>query len=341
MRNLIQAIMIPAVCLTLAADSTGRITGKVTTSDGKPVANASINLTRADINWAKDLKVSDKGTFMQVGLEPKDYKVTVSAPGLQTYVEDIHIPLGEALTRNFVLKTPQEATAEAIKNGAAKPADATMDTKATSGAAAYNTGIEFYNQQKFAEALPFLEKAAKDLREGVATMPEGEDKKAMEAQVPVGERVYGLALYSVAKSDAASADLALKAEPFLVTANARDPKDQRVLVALLEIAKQKQDAVATKKYQDALDLLIGPRPEASYNDGVTAYKENRFQDTKDCVNKAIALDPKFADAYYLLGMADVNLGDLKGAKEAFKKYIEVAPTGKHAAEAKEVIKELK
>ena len=340
MRKLFAAIMIPAVCLTLAADSTGRISGKVTTKDGKPVAGAVITISRTDINWTKELKVSDKGTYMQVGLEPKDFKLTVSAPGLQTYKEDVHIPLGDTLVKNVTLLTNAEAAAEVIKAGGGAAVSA-GDAKAMTGSAAFNSGVEFYNQQKFAEALPFIEKAVGDLKEAVGTMKDGEAKTSTTTQIAVAERVYGITLYEVGKAQAEDHSLMLKAEPYLAAAYEKNPKDQRLLVGLLDIAKLKNDKDATAKYQAALDVMIGPRPEVAYNEGVSAFNDGKYKEAKEAVTKAISMDPKFADSYWLLGVVDFGLNDVKGAKEAFKKYMEMAPTGKKSGEVKEFLKELK
>ena len=235
MRNLITALMIPAVCMTLAADSTGRISGKVTGKDGKPVPGVVITISRTDINWTKELKASDRGTFMQVGLEPKDFKFTVTAPGYQTYKEEFHVPLGDTLIKNITLLTGQEAGAEALKTGGAVVVKAPVDDKTMTGSAAYNAGVEAYNQQKFSEALPFLEKAVTDLKEGLPAMKEGDARKAVETQIPVAERVYGICLFEVGKADEGRRDLLVKAGPYLAAAYERNPKDQRLLVDLVDL----------------------------------------------------------------------------------------------------------
>jgi len=342
MRNLITALMIPAVCMTLAADSTGRISGKVLGKDGKPVPGVVIIISRTDINWTKELKTSDKGTFMQVGLEPKDFKFTVSAPGYHPFKEELHIPLGDTLIKNITLLTEQEAGAEALKaSGGVAAVKAPVDDKTMTGTAAYNAGVEAYNQQKFADALPFLEKAVTDLKEALPAMKEGDARKAVETQVPVAERVYGICLFEVGKADEGRRDLIVKAGPYLAAAYEKNPKDQRLLVDLVEVAKVNHDDAAQQKYQAALDTLIGPRPELAYNNGVTAFNDGKYKEAKEYVNKAIAMDPKFADSYWLLGVVSFGLNDIKGAKEAFKKYMEIAPTGKKAGEVKEFLKELK
>lgn len=57
--------------------------------------------------------------------------------------------------------------------------------------------------------------------------------------------------------------------------------------------------------------------------------------------RIIELDPKFSDAYFNLGVVLWRHRDLKGALRAFETYLEVAPEGERAQEAKKAIEELK
>lgn len=339
MRNLISGLMIPAICLSLAAESTGRLAGTVKTKSGVAIPNAVLLLERADIKWSKEVKVSDKGTFMQVGLEPREFNITVSAPGYAPMKIKRKVPLAETLTENIVLLTPDEARAENLKN----PAEGVNvgEAKDSEGSANFNQGVGFYNEQKYAEALPFIEKAYKAIQEAVATIKDADAKAEAEAKLPTIERVYGILLVETAKGDATKKAQMLCAEPFLVRANAKAPTDQRVLLSLIEVAKAKADPVMQKQYQGALDTLLGPRPELAYNDAVTAFNGEKYKEAKVFLTKAIEADPKFADSYYLLGVVEFSLGNPKAAKEAFKQYQIIAPTGKKAGEVRDFLKELK
>ena len=65
-------------------------------------------------------------------------------------------------------------------------------------------------------------------------------------------------------------------------------------------------------------------------------------------DKAIAADPARADAYYWKGTNLIGAATLQGDKmvappgtaEAFQKYLELAPTGPHAEEAKAMLQGL-
>jgi len=339
MKNILKAALIPAMCVSLYGQVFGRIQGTVTTTDGTPVAGAEVELARLDITWVKKIKADAKGAFMQVGLEPKNFKVTVTAPGMAPTEDQIKIPMNDVVIKHFILRTPKEARAEAPK-GTEAVAPTPAELKASSGSAALVTALEAYNQQKFAEALPGLEKAVADLNESATTMPEGDARKVLTTQIATAERVYGLTLVEVGKEEPARPELTLKAEPYLAAAYKNNPKDVRYVNGLIEVAKAKHDAEGAKKYQAEADAIIGPRPELAFNEASTAWNAGKADKAMEGVKKAMAMDPKFPDSYYLLGLLELNKGDVKAAKAAWHKYLELAPTGRKAGEVKGYLKEL-
>ena len=338
MRHIATAILIPAICMSLAADTSGRISAKVTTKAGVGIKDAKVKLERSEITWAKEIKSNDKGQIMLVGLEPKEFKVTVSAEGYVTLHDSFKIPVGDVLERTYVLLTPDEARAAGHASDAPKDPN---EAKLAAGAEAYNHGIALYNEQKYAEALPLFEQAFKNLTETTAAQTDPETKKEWEAKLPALERLYAVVLIETVKADPAKRDLAKQAEPMLVRAFERNPKDQRVVGSLLDLATIYNDAEMTKKYTAAMDAIIGPRPELAYNEGVTKHNAGDEAGAKLALQKAITLDPKFPESYYLLGVVEFSLGNSKAAKENFKKYMDIAPTGRKAGEVKEFLHELK
>lgn len=339
MRNLVPALLIPFACVSLAAQSTGRLAGKILGKDGKPVPGVVLKISRKEIKWEKVLSVDSKGSFMQVGLDPKEYDAEVSAPGYQSIKESFKIPLADTLTREWTLLTTQEATDEAIKRGQANMSES--DLKSMSGSNAFNSGVEFFNNKQFADAAPFMEKAVADLREALKTMKDGEERKATEGRLVIAERVCGITLYEVGRKDPVNKEMLAKAVPMLKSAFERNPKDQMLASSLVEVSKATGNTADAAKYQAAFEALVGPRPELAYNDGVNAFNNGDYKTAKTHVDRAIATDPKFADSYWLKGVVEFGLGNVKAAKEAFKTYLEKAPNGKKAGEVKEFLKELK
>lgn len=337
MKILLPAIIFPMACLTLGAQTTGQLSGKVTTKAGKPVANAQITLSRIGISWTKTIISGENGSYMQVGLDPKEYDLVVKAEGFAPMQPArIKIPLGTTLVRDIVLFTPEEARAVA---GAQAPADPGA-AAANAGADAFNKGVALFNQQPpaFSEALPFFESAYGSLKDSLAKTTDEKMIEDTKKQLPTIERVYGISAFEVGKADPErKAQLWATAEPLLTKSLALAPKDQRLLTYLMEYHQFKGNAEEAKKYQAALDAILGPRPELAYNAGVEAFNAGKMSEAKAHLQKAIATDPKFPKSYYLLGMVEFGLNNLKATKENLTKYLELAPNGDKAGEVKEML----
>lgn len=338
MRRIFPLFLTSAICLTLTADSTGGITGKVLTKAGQPIPSAIVTLKRTDINYVKEMKADAKGKFIQVGLSPVEFDVLVQAPGFVNLQDHFKIPLGELMKRDFTLLTPEEARAAIGKTVTAPPVDPGAMLE-DAGYTAFNEATGHYNAKEWKLAEPLFGKAYASLTESLTHTKDEVTKGEIQEKLKTVTRVYGVVLYEVGKEDKAISKFD-QAKPLLENAYELNNKDIRVIEALLTISKEKGDKEAMAKYQAAIDVVVGPRPENAYNDGVAAYNANKFKAAKEFILKAIEIDPKFADSYYILGLIETNNNNLKAAKDAFKKCLELSPAGKHAGECKEFIKAL-
>lgn len=70
-----------------------------------------------------------------------------------------------------------------------------------------------------------------------------------------------------------------------------------------------------------------------YNDGLRFYYANDYQKTIESLKKAIALNPNYTDAYYLLGLAYGAIGDNDSKIEAFQAIISINPKHTEAYQA--------
>lgn len=333
MRRLVLALLLPAACLSVQAESTGRISGQILTKDGKPVPGAKINLKRTDRNWSKDLTPDKNGKFLQVGLEPKDFEFTVTAEGYTDYKEFIKIPLADVLIKNITLLTPAESRTKVLATGGTLvvPEDpgAALDAE---GRDAFNQAIPFYNEGKYADALPLVEKAHKALSEAMTKLKNEESKAELAPEFMKIERVLGICLAQAGAVKEAG-------EPYLLKALERNPKDERVLSALIASSKAKQDKAAEQKYTAALESIQGPNPDVIYNKGVDAFNNGKTKEAKTFFLKALEVAPKYAEAHFLLAMVEFGDNNLRGTKQHLEQYIELAPNGRNAATAKEMLKD--
>jgi tetratricopeptide (TPR) repeat protein len=58
----------------------------------------------------------------------------------------------------------------------------------------------------------------------------------------------------------------------------------------------------------------------------------------DWARKALALDASLPEAYVLVGRAAVAAGDTRAAADAYRRYLDLAPRGWHAAEARRALR---
>jgi tetratricopeptide (TPR) repeat protein len=76
------------------------------------------------------------------------------------------------------------------------------------------------------------------------------------------------------------------------------------------------------------------------NAGFALYKLGKYEDAVQWFQKAIGIDANRAVAYLNLGDAYAMLQRKQEARQAFEKYLELAPNGRSAASVKEKLRAL-
>lgn len=96
-----------------AQEVTTAVTGAISTSDGKPIANATIEITHVPTGTIRTLPVAESGRFSVSGLRPGGpYILKVSAQGYRTYqVTDLQLALNDTTSLNIALE-PEAADAK-------------------------------------------------------------------------------------------------------------------------------------------------------------------------------------------------------------------------------------
>ncbi len=72
----------------------------------------------------------------------------------------------------------------------------------------------------------------------------------------------------------------------------------------------------------------------------TALGAGRSGEAMELAHLAIVTDPRAADAYVVVGKVQHDSGRLAEARDAFRKYLELAPLGTHAQEARDALTSL-
>jgi tetratricopeptide (TPR) repeat protein len=104
---------------------------------------------------------------------------------------------------------------------------------------------------------------------------------------------------------------------------------------------------ASDAYEAAAKAMPANAGMYYYNESVTLYNSGKLSEAAAAADKAIAADPNKADAYYIKGQALIPQATVDpktqkivappGCVDAYQKYLELAPTGTHAADVKGIL----
>ena len=283
----------------------GQLKGKVVDAQNKALSEARITMLAVETNRKYETKTDSKGEWRQIGLPPGPYTVTAEKDKLsQTFEVRVGLDTKEV---NFSLQAGSggQMSAEQAK----KEAERVEGIKA-----AFAQGAELTNAGKYDEAIA-------KFTEVLASAP-----KCAECYVNLG------AIYS-RKQDWAKAEESYKkalevnpesAESYNGLANAYNAQKKFT-------EAQAMNAEASKR----MTAAGGPgNADAFYNQGVIAWNGNDFPKAQELFAAAVKANDKHAEAHFMLGQANLNLGKLPEAAKEFETYLKIAPTGPSAEKAK-------
>jgi Flp pilus assembly protein TadD len=321
-RSIGRSLTICAVVLGLAAAAapawaqTGGLRGKVVDAQNKPVDGATVTLVQSDTNSKFTVK-SKKGEFMQIGLPPGSYTVTAEKDGLK---QATTVRVGLDMAEVTITLRPGGSGAPMTKEEAEKAAAKMEGLKA-----AFSEGAALSNSGKYDEAVA-------KFNEVLAGVP-----KCTECYINIG------ATYAL-KKDYAQSEAAYKKALEL------DPNSVESYYGLAAIYNdqkkfteaQAMSAEASKRSGAAAGGAGGaPNADTLYNQGVIAWNANDFPKAQEHFAAAVAANPNHAEAHFMLGRTNLNLGKLPEAAKEFEAYVKIAPNGPNAKEAQSNFEMLK
>ena len=295
----------------------GQVKGKVVDAKNQPIEGAKVTIEMTEGMTRKyEVKTNKRGEYIQIGLQPGNYRITAEKDGMsQSFTKRIGLDMSEV---NFSL-TP--GSTAGVSEEDRKKAEA----KVTAMKAAFETGVALSNEGKHEEAIAKFNEVA-------AQAP-----KCVECFTNIG------AIYTrMKKFDEAEAAYkkALEVKP--------DSVDAYNGLATVYNSQKKFDQAAeasaqAQKLAGAAGATTGGGASASaaFNQGVIAWNAGKIAEAKKQFEEAVRLDPKLADAHYWLGMANVNENKLPDAVKYFEEYLNLAPTGQYAEQAKAMLAAIK
>ena len=315
-----------AVALTLAAApasaQTGQVKGKVVDAQGNPVVGAKVTIFNKQTNRSLETKTDKKGEYIQVGLSPGEYKITVAQDALSVD-KDVRISLDMAV-HNFRLVPGGGATGSKEDAAKAKAKSELMNKT-------FNEGVTLSNEGKTDEAIA-------KFREIIAVIPNCPECYANIGTVQAQAKRYDEAEASYKKAIEVKPDFA---EAYNGLANVYNAMKKFDLAA--EASKKALDLAAAAPGAPGA-TAAAPNASAIFNQGVILWNAGKIPEAKAQFEQAVKLDPNLADAQYWLGMALVNAGTpeaMKQAKPHFEAYIKLAPNGANIETAKAIVATIK
>ncbi len=351
-----------AATLCLALTSLAQITtveGDVKGTDGKPVQNAEIQITRIDIKGNYKTKTNKKGHYIYMGLPIGTYNIAVFMQGKQVdIVNNVRTSPGDPRPVDFDLSASAAASAakqaemqkavesgqisKDMERGLTPEQKAAMEKQIKERSEsmkknkelndAFNEGMNAMTAKNYEQAVTAFTKASEIGPTQLAVWQQLGEANVKLAESKTGadfDAVIGKALEAYAKS------IELKPD---------DPASHNNYALALAKAKKYPEMEAELQKAAQLDPVNGGK--YYYNLGALLVNTGKSAEASEAFKKAIELTPTYADAYYQYGVTliskaqttpDGKVVPVPGTAEAFQKYLELQPDGPYAQAAKEML----
>jgi tetratricopeptide (TPR) repeat protein len=324
-----------------------RVSGKVTNA-GQPVANAQITFTNLNTGRTFKGKTDKNGSYEIVGLERTNYQVEVSsASGEKVYTSKQGIT-GEA---NGQMGGMQQLDIDISPGSGGQPKYTKeqraeiekQNEKARSMNELINQVNAALNARNWEGAIPLLQQlSTSDPNRWRFTQSLG------DAQLNTGQYEQAVDTY----------EKGIQVAQGFASGNVKDPKNPdadpaKAKAGVAQMLTNEGNAyLKLHKNQEAVAAFtkaaeMDPNPGTAYfNICATQYNSGNTDGALAACDKAIAADPNRADAYFIKGSLMVAQGKMDksgkyeappGTAEALNKYLELAPTGPHANDVKQML----
>ncbi len=332
----------------------GALQGTVFDSAGKPFPDVAIMIKNKESGQIFNIKTDARGRYSVAGLAGGTYDIDLKVKDQIIYQTGLKITAGTSPNFDINLKEIMEKDKAANAEAEAKRAEA---EKAFQGLKAhYDAWLQAIEAMKAAQAqlaqtpkdqqAPIQQKindtgstAVTELTAAQQLMKPEDPNRAIVLS-RMGEAYESMGKWQEA-ADTYQQSIAMKPD---VAANYNNLGN--------DMAKLGKIDEARAAYQKYVDLNPADAALAWRNFGIVLYQANRMKEALEPLKKATTIDPKNAQAWYLLGVALVNTMEFKtegdkitpimqpGTIEAYQKAIDLDPNGTIGAQAKQGLEQL-
>jgi len=314
--------------------STGAIHGQVTDAQGRSIPNAKLVLRTLKGSYTRTCGTLDfdQGRFRFIALPGGTlYWLTTSAPGKVDQVDLVVVNNNAYLQHDVKLLSP----AEFSQAHPSLPLSGLGEEEGFLAVDTFNHGLATFGTKQYTKALRAFETARQGFEKARAKAATAEAQTRFETQGCAAERMEACTLVELGHGNPATrADFFARAEPLLQKAFDRGPADAAVYLALAEVLQERGEAALLARVRSG---FRGSNPVVSFNLGVAASNDGRFEEAKTHFEKAAKLDPGFSEAHYMLALCEQELGHRETARIHLRDYLSLAPEGVNAGNAKRLL----
>lgn len=272
----------------------GRVQGKVTGPNGKPLQGVKVTLMKGGVEGQgpEPFFTDKKGRFSYLGLAGGDFTVVLEYEGLMQSEGEVRVSeFGAGTPLNIEMKeVPKEVREQAAADERRK---------------LLVQGNELMAQDKYAEARAAYE----------------------EVLGQIDESQHPPILLGVAQTyyEEQNVEQAIAAIEKALTIKPDDTDVLRLAVNVLVAEGREADA---QKYMDRLPEGSGVDANTVLNLGIQRYNENDYPGALDYFDRAAKENPDMVEVFYYRGLAHLGAGHNAEASADFKRALEIDPTYK-------------
>ncbi len=349
----------------LLSQNSGSVKGVCKDLNGNPIADGVVVYANQDTGQKYTLKTNKKGEYFSLGIAAGNYRVSLyqNADDLKAnkelfYFNKYQVAAEENPPLDFDLKKEQEKQAQ---GQGMTPEQAKQQQESNEKIKKENANIKVLNEKIVAANTAMK---AGDFDTAISTMNEATQLDATRDVLwaLLADAYRGSAMKQADRAekqrrlDEAVADyqkaIDIRQKAFETDAK-KNPDDVKRLAGYYNnlgdaAARAGKIDDAIKAYNQAAQE--NPEGAAGYyfNEGAVLTNAGKVEEANAAFDKCIAADPTKAEAYYQKGVNLMGKATLQGDKtipapgtvEAFQKYLELAPTGPNAQNAKDLLASL-
>ncbi len=310
--------LLAALAAPASAQLTAMMRGKVVDEAGQPVPDAEVKGEfMGDVSRVWTTKTDKKGEWLHAGNAPGPWKITATKDKLIGVNPRVALTLDALTVPPITLGEAKKAAAAGMSQKdveAANKKQAQMQTDFDAAKLAFDSG-------DFDGAIAGLQRV-------VVALP-----TCAACYLSIGD-AYGK------KNDLTNAEASyLKS----IELDPTKPAPYAALATIYNGQKKFDEAGKMGTKANELSEASGGGGDAGsvFNQGVILWNQSKPVEASVQFEKATKLDPKMADAFYWLGMCQINQGKLPDAKAPFLEYMKLAPTGQYATQVKQMLDVIK